>query len=262
VDESARVAPLIQITSSDPSLERHFSSFALTSHLHSPVLRLVSLHPSLYVTISFLRVPEIHDGFSWKCFFSRTATVADVSQSILDALGLTRSLPGPGGGTVLYVLEDVWAEGDAESELRPSFSIPSLIYSQRLPHSLRMHVSLSCYLLPRPHLDFPRRRGVAFDSQSRTSGIVALDHALRLPCRSSRRNLQSRRFRRWKHQKKRKRVEQPSKSLHTQLLKSLTLRRQRRVLRLQNGANLYLKLDYRAFLTAGSALRHPPPLLE
>jgi diaphanous 1 len=148
VDASARVAPLIQTTSSDPSLERHFSSFALTSHLHSPVLRLVSLHPSLSVTISFLRVPEIHDGFTWRCFFSRAATVADVSQSILDTLGLTRSLPGPGGGTVLYVLEDVWAESDVESELRPPFFIPSLIFSQRLPHSLQTHASPNCYFLP------------------------------------------------------------------------------------------------------------------
>ena len=124
VDESTRVAPLIQTTPSDPSLERHFSSFALTSHLHSPVLRLVSLHPSLSATISFLRVPEIHDGFTWRCFFSRAATIADISQSVLDALGLTRSLPGHGGAPVLYVLEDVWAEGDVESELRLIFYIP------------------------------------------------------------------------------------------------------------------------------------------
>ena len=148
MDEAARVAPLIQTTSSDPSLARHFSSFALTSHLHSPVLRLVSLHPSLSVTISFLRVPEIHDGFTWKCFFSRAATVTDVSESILDALGLTRSLPGPGGGPVLYVLEDVWAEGDVESELRPAFSIPSLIYPQRPRRSHRTHASPTCYFLP------------------------------------------------------------------------------------------------------------------
>lgn len=151
VDESARVAPLIQTTSSDPSLERHFSSFALTSHLHSPVMRLVSLHPSLSVTISFLRVPEIHDGFTWKCFLSRAATVADVSQSILDALGLTRSLPGP-GGTVLYVLEEVWAEDDVESELQLAFSILSLkrIFncSQRLPHSPRTHASPTRCFLP------------------------------------------------------------------------------------------------------------------
>jgi hypothetical protein len=120
---------LIQTTPPDPSLERHFSAFALTSHLHSPVLRLVSLHPSLSVSVSFLRVPEIHDGFAWKCFFSRTTTVRDVVESILDTLGLSRSLPVPGAGAVRYVLEEVWAEGDTESELHvaPLHSISSIM---------------------------------------------------------------------------------------------------------------------------------------
>jgi diaphanous 1 len=117
LEETAKVAPLIQTTPPDPSLERHFSAFALTSHLHSPILRLVSLHPSLSVTLSFLRVPEIHDGFVWKCFFSRNTTVLDVVEYILASLGLTKFLPVPGGGVVDYVLEEVWNEGDAESEL-------------------------------------------------------------------------------------------------------------------------------------------------
>ncbi len=125
LDETAKVAPLIQTTPSDPSLQRHFSAFALTSHLHAPVLRLVSLHPALSVLISFLRIPEIHDGFTWKCFFSRTTTVKDVVESILDILGLPRSLPVSGGGAVRYVLEEVWAEGDAESELHVAPSILS-----------------------------------------------------------------------------------------------------------------------------------------
>lgn len=125
LDETVKVAPLIQTTPPDPSLQRHFSAFALTSHLHSPVLRLVSLHPSLSVSVSFLRVPEIHDGFTWKCFFSRTTTVRGVVESILDTLGLSRSLPVPGGGAVRYVLEEVWAEGDVESELHVSPSILS-----------------------------------------------------------------------------------------------------------------------------------------
>jgi hypothetical protein len=129
LDETAKVAPLIQTTPSDPSLQRHFSAFALTSHLHSPVLRLVSLHPSLSISVSFLRVPEIHDGFVWKCFFSRTTTVRDVVESILDTLGLTRSLPVPGGGSVHYVLEEVWAEGDTESEFHaPPHSISSDVF--------------------------------------------------------------------------------------------------------------------------------------
>ena len=116
---------MIQTAPPDPSLQRHFSAFALTSHLHAPVLRLVSLHPALSVSVSFLRVPEIHDGFTWKCFFTRTDTVREVVESILDTLGLSRSLPVPGGGAVRYVLEEVWAEGDTESELH----VPSYILS-------------------------------------------------------------------------------------------------------------------------------------
>ena len=127
LDETTKVAPLIQTTPSDPSLQRHFSAFALTSHLHSSVLRLVSLHPSLSVSASFLRVPEIHDGFAWRCFFSRNTTVRDIIESVLDSLGLTRSLPVPGGGTVQYALEEVWVEGDAGSESHVAISIP-------LPH--------------------------------------------------------------------------------------------------------------------------------
>jgi diaphanous 1 len=126
LDETAKAAPLIiQTTPSDPSLQRHFSAFALTSHLHAPVLRLVSLHPALSVLVSFLRVPEIHDNFTWRCFFSRTTTVRDVVESILDTLGLSRSLPVSGGGAVRYVLEEVWTEGDAESELHMAPSILS-----------------------------------------------------------------------------------------------------------------------------------------
>ena len=117
LDERAKVAPLIQTTPADPSLQRHFSAFALTSHLHAPVLRLVSLHPALSVSVSFLRVPEIHDGFTWKCFFSRTTSAGDVVEFTLDTFGLSKTLPVSGGGAVRYVLEEVWAEGDTESEL-------------------------------------------------------------------------------------------------------------------------------------------------
>jgi diaphanous 1 len=129
LDETAKVAPLVQTTSnsesSDPSRQRHFSAFALTSHLHAPVLRLVSLHPSLSVAISFLRVPEIHDGFTWVCYLSTAITVREVVEYILDTLGLTRSLPGPGGAVIQYVLEEVWTEDDTESEFHIAISIPS-----------------------------------------------------------------------------------------------------------------------------------------
>lgn len=102
---------------SDPSSERQFSTFALTSHLHSPSLRLVSFHPALSLTVTFLRVPEIHDGFHFKSFVSRFSTVQDTINAVAEELGLTKSLPVPGGGTLEYALEEVWNEGDTESEI-------------------------------------------------------------------------------------------------------------------------------------------------
>jgi diaphanous 1 len=101
-------------------VHRHFSAFPLTSHLHTPYLRLVSLHPHLALSISFLRVPEIHDGFRWTIFLARSTTTDDVIAAVSDELGLAKVLSGPGGGNVDYVLDEVWQEGDAEGTL-PGF---------------------------------------------------------------------------------------------------------------------------------------------
>lgn len=94
---------------------RHFSAFPLTSHLHTPVLRLVSLHPALSLSLSFLRVPEIHDEFQYRVFFGRTTVVSEVIVMVLKELGLVKALPVPGGGSISYVVEEVWVEGDTES---------------------------------------------------------------------------------------------------------------------------------------------------
>lgn len=66
------------------------------------------------LTCSFLRVPEVHDGFQWKTFISRTSTVQNAIDSVAGELGLTKSLPIPGGGALEYVLEEVWVDGDTE----------------------------------------------------------------------------------------------------------------------------------------------------
>ena len=95
--------------------EAHYSSFPMTNHLHSPAFRLVSLHPLLSIWVSFLRVPEIPDEFKYKIFTSRTMTVVDVLDSIINELGLTKSSPIPGGGNLEYVLEEVWIDGANES---------------------------------------------------------------------------------------------------------------------------------------------------
>ena len=94
---------------------RQFSSFPLTHHLHNPVLRLVSLNPRLSITTSFARVPEIHDGFQYKLFIHTSTLVSGLIDHVLEELGLPRSLPIPGAGTLEYVLEEVWVDGDTES---------------------------------------------------------------------------------------------------------------------------------------------------
>lgn len=111
------VSPLLNsFEATNDTQVRHFSAFPLTSHMHTPTLRLVSLHPSLSVTLSFVRVPEIHETFSWKVFFARASTVKDLINTVVEELGLAKSLPIPGAGTLEYVLEEVWEDGDYERE--------------------------------------------------------------------------------------------------------------------------------------------------
>lgn len=114
VESTSPVAPLVNSTPA-PSVQRHFSSFPLTSHLHTPVLRLVSLNGLLTINLMFLRVPEIHDGYEYKLFISRTMTVNEVIERVMEELGLTKSLPIPGGGALEYVVEEVWFDRNSES---------------------------------------------------------------------------------------------------------------------------------------------------
>jgi diaphanous 1 len=87
----------------------------MTSYLHNPALRLVSLHPLLSITCSFLRVPEIQDGYERRFFISATMTVSDVVSLIVEELCLMKTLPLPVGGNLEYTLEEVWLEGSAQS---------------------------------------------------------------------------------------------------------------------------------------------------
>lgn len=118
---SSPVAPLLNAPSPTARSQRHFSAFPLTSHLHTPTLRLVSLHPFLSLTFSFLRVPEIHDGFQWKLFISRSSTVRNAMDATIEELGLTKVLPIPGAGALDYVMEEVWSDDHTESELISAF---------------------------------------------------------------------------------------------------------------------------------------------
>lgn len=89
----------------------------MTGHLHNPILRLVSLNPLLSLNVSFMKVPEIHDGFEYKLFISLTTTASELVTSVVQELGLSKTLPIPGAGTLEYVLEEVWSDKAVESTL-------------------------------------------------------------------------------------------------------------------------------------------------
>ena len=41
-------------------------------------------------------------------------SVADIITSVVEELGLAKTLPIPGAGNLEYVLEEVWADGQSE----------------------------------------------------------------------------------------------------------------------------------------------------
>lgn len=154
---SIRVAPLLHASDSPTTpTDRHFSTFPLTSHLHTPTLRIVSLHPFLSLTCSIVRVPEIHDGFQWKLFISRSSTVHDAVDAIIHELGLAQSLAIPGGGNLEYVLEEVWSFNDRESEWPTYFEHMNKSFrtsaqeSYRIPLDSTLSSVLESPLFPNP----------------------------------------------------------------------------------------------------------------
>lgn len=108
LESTSLIAPLLNKSNSDyaDSSLKQFSAFPLTSQPHSPVLQLVARHPLHSLSLSFLRIPEIEDGFEWTVFFGKDATVEDVINNIVQELGLLKVLPSSrGGGRFEYVLE-------------------------------------------------------------------------------------------------------------------------------------------------------------
>lgn len=96
-------------------MRHHFSTFPLASDLRTPAaLRLVSLHPLLSLNITFLRIPQIHDGSEWRLFISRGTIVEAAIELLVIELGLSKSF---GGENLEYVIEEVWTDGNAESEV-------------------------------------------------------------------------------------------------------------------------------------------------
>lgn len=94
--------------------KHRFSAFPLTGHLHTPQYRLISRHPNLVLRLTFLRVPEITDGFSWTTYLARSTTVEDVVDNVCNELGLAKMVSGHGGGPIEYVIEEVLGKGKSE----------------------------------------------------------------------------------------------------------------------------------------------------
>lgn len=51
-------------------------------------------------------MPEIHDGFNWTVYYARSLTVDDIVRSVIEELGLAKSLPISGGGSIEYIIEE------------------------------------------------------------------------------------------------------------------------------------------------------------
>lgn len=126
----------------------------MTSHLHNPVLRLVSLNPELSLTVSFLRVPEIHDGYEYKIYLHPNMVVKQVIDLVIEELGLTKSLPVPGGGALEYVLEETWIDGQQDRNYSYTCldSQPANLHAggSRLPPSASMFTITRSAFCPNP----------------------------------------------------------------------------------------------------------------
>ncbi|KAG8790334.1 hypothetical protein FRC17_008923, partial [Serendipita sp. 399] len=107
LDRNDKIGPLLN-SGKPPSLQRHFSAFPLSSHLHTPAIRLVSLHSLLRVTLTCMRVPDLEDDLDIEWFLARNTTAEEVVNGVIEEFGLTKVMGGPGGGNIDYVLEEVW----------------------------------------------------------------------------------------------------------------------------------------------------------
>ncbi|ELU45562.1 RhoA GTPase effector DIA/Diaphanous [Rhizoctonia solani AG-1 IA] len=138
---------------SKPDSQRHFSAFPLTSHLHSPTVRLISQHPYLSFHVAFERVPEITDGFVMQWFIAYSSTVEDVINDIADNLGLTVYLAGTGGGKVDYVIETFTfssnPRGSAVERLEPSASVTAVLRRLAPGRRIRLVVPEEWYRRPK-----------------------------------------------------------------------------------------------------------------
>ncbi|KAF9506490.1 hypothetical protein BS47DRAFT_1399443 [Hydnum rufescens UP504] len=78
--------------------------YALSSHLHTSHLRMVSRHASLSKLITFVRLPNIPDGSQIRWFISYNTTASQLLSDVIECYGIPRTT---GGTSVEYVMEGI-----------------------------------------------------------------------------------------------------------------------------------------------------------
>jgi hypothetical protein len=165
-----------------------FSDFILSSHLHTPRLRLVCGAPGLAVRLRFAHVPEVYDGWDGRvCFLPAAAdpaagatgsgsTASELVEAVCDELGVRRVvLQGSKSARVEYALADL----PAEYVVSPMPPPPPIRADTPLPQHL--------LTLPGPPEEYPGMLFTVSASWLNRLGTVALGfqkHARRAPSQS------------------------------------------------------------------------------
>lgn len=131
----------------DLSSSTAFSDFLLSSHLHSPRLRLVCGAPGLRVRLRFGHIPEIYDGWDHRTLFLPAdpttpgasgigSTVADAVEAICEEFGIRRVvLQGSKSARVVYALAPLPSTpASAPAPMPPPSPLPDTAF---LPQILR-----------------------------------------------------------------------------------------------------------------------------
>lgn len=115
-----------------------FSDFVLSSHLHTPRLRLVCGSPGLSVRLRFAHIPEITDGWEDRVWFlaaTRTGTTAaELVEGVCEELGIRRVVvQGSKSARVEYAIAELPLPGDPMAPMPPPPPLPgSLALPSRL----------------------------------------------------------------------------------------------------------------------------------
>ncbi|SPO21738.1 related to Diaphanous protein homolog 1 [Ustilago trichophora] len=131
----------------DLSSPTAFSDFLLSSHLHTPRLRLVCGAPGLRVRLRFGHVPEIYDGWDQRTLFlpadatttgatGAGTTVAEAVEAVCEEFGIRRVvLQGSKSARVVYALAPLpTSPASAPAPMPPPAPLPD---SASLPQLLR-----------------------------------------------------------------------------------------------------------------------------